>query len=346
MKYVKYLMFIFLLLAVDNQIYSQQKVGKYFNCYFEYIKEIALPQDIILGDITVIDTYKDKILIVDKMGKSVYLINESGKLIKKLNTDDCHPGIKWHPYSAYFNKDGDIYAIYNYPTWGFRFDINGKCIGPVDATFLGTYWYAFKSNGEIIGYNSMNRYNKNTLMLMTKEGKEIKNFGIFPDDYKNMISRTYGGGLVTDKDDNIYQSNVCSYDIMKYDKNGSYIKTLKCRPYKYIAPERDYSNTNNMQQMIKESKSLNGHTNVERLYLLDKDILATEYWYQGMLELTLCDLEGNKLNTKPITYEKQKSLFAKSGYLYFTYQAKADSKGNIPNPTIKVYRFNSNMRGK
>lgn len=337
---------IICLLITSTRLYSQQQIGKYFNSYFEYVKEITLPKDVLIGDITIIDTYENKILIADKFGKNAYLITNDGKLLKKLNPDECHPGIKWAPYSAYFNKKGDIYVINNYPPWGFRFDKNGKCLGLVDDNFLGTFWYAFTSNGQIIGCNQSNRYNKNSLILMDSKGKEIKNFGVFPGEFKNLIGRRYGGGLVTDKDDNIYQLNVSSYEITKYDKNGTVIKTLKCKPNRYIRPEKDYSNTKDMQQMMKEARNSNDFTSAERLYLLDKDILAAEYWNKGAIELNLCDLEGNRLNMQPITYEKQKSLFAKNGFLYFTYQAKSDSKGNFPNPTIKVYRFNVKMRGK
>lgn len=331
---------------VTNSSYSQQQIGKHFNQYFEFVKEITLPSDMILGDITAIDTYGDKIVIADKFGKNAYLINNNGKLLKRLNTDECHPGIKWFPYNAYFNKKGYIYIINNSPPWGFRFDKNGKCLGPVDATFVGAYWFAFTINDQIIGYNQSNKYNKNSLILMDAKGKEIKIFGVFPEAFKNLINRRRAGGLVTDKDDNIYQLNVCSYEITKYDKDGKYLKTLKCKPNRYLAPERDYSDTKDMQQMMRESRSMNDFTNPERLYLLDENIIATEYWNKGVLELTLCDLEGNRLNINPITYEKQKSLFAKNGFLYFTFQADADVKGNMPNPTIKIYRYKTNMRGK
>ena len=347
MNKLKTFLIVMVFVHLSTEInYSQINIGEYFNVYFEFVREVKLPENLIIGEITSIDTYEDNIVIADKFGKNAYLVDIKGKLLKKLNPDECHPGIKWFPSQVYYNKKGDIYAMLDNPPWGFIFDKKGKGVGPVDNTFLGTYWYAFTNNNQIIGYNTCNKYNINSLILMEPNGKEIKNFGVFPKEFKNLIKRRYGGGVVTDKDDNIYQLNVSSFEITKYDKTGNFIKKLKCKPHWYIGPQADYSNTTDIQQIVKDTKRVGHFSSPERLYLLDKDILAVEYWYKEKLEMILCDLEGNILNKRPINYEKQKSLFAKNGYLYFSYQAKADQKGNMPNPTIKIYKYKSNMRGK
>lgn len=345
MKNIK-LLFIIILLFNAVTVYSQINVGKHFNEYFEFVKEIKLPDDFIAEFFTSIDVYGDNIVIADKYVKKAYLLTDNGKIIKKLNSDDCHPGIQWVPYHVFFNKKGDIYLTLDNPPWGFLFDKNGKCLGPADKSFFYTLWCAFTKEDQIIAYNHSNLNNKNSLILLDKKGKIVKEFSVFPEKYKNIIRGTYGGGLVTDKDDNIYLLTPPSYEILKYDKNGNSLKTLKCKPFWYIAPERDKSNSMDMQQKIQEMKIMSQSSSAERLYLLDKDILAAEYWYKGKLELVLCDLEGNRLNKNPINYEKQKSLFAKNGMLYFVDEKTTDKKGEPINPTIKVYRYKTNMRGK
>jgi len=332
--------------VVFYDLVGQKKTGKYFNRYFEYVKKITLPNNMLVGDITSIDTFEDRIVMVDKLGKNVYLVTSNGKLIKTLNSDECNPGIKWLPYRAYFNKRGDIYVLINYPPWGFRFDKNGKCVGPVDRTFLGTFWYAFTLDNNIIGYNRTNKYKTNSLILMDEKGKEIKNFGVFPQEFKNLISTQMGGGLVADYEDNIYQLNVCSFEITVYNKKGELLKKINCRPNKYIPPQKDISKAVNPQQIRKDFASLGDFTNPERLYMLDKNVLAAEYWNMGTLELVLCDYEGIRLNKLPINYEKDKSLLAKDGLLYFAVQPDINKNGDIPNPYISVYRYKSYMKGK
>lgn len=320
-------------------LWAQEKIGKYFNDYYDYAGEITPEKDILIGDITFIDFYGGKILIADQFGKNVYLLDSKGNLLKKLNPDECHPGVKWLPYRAYFNKKGDILVMNNYPPWGFRFNNEGKCIGPVSSTFVGAFNFTFRNDNSIICYNQSNKNNRNSLIMMDEKGKELKEFGIFPDEYKNIISRRMAGGLIVDDKDNLYQLNVSSYEITKYDKNLNYVKTLKCRPDKYVPPPRDYTASNNMEEIMRDSKHFREFTSPERLYLLDKNVIAVEYWTKGILELTLCDLEGNRLNKNPINYEKIKSLNAKNGYLYFVQQPKPEKGGDYPNPIIKIYKY-------
>ena len=332
------------LLFTAAVINAQNKPGVNFNTYLEFVKEIMINDKEILGDISFIDTYGDKIILCDKYGNNVYLINNKGKILKKLNPDESHPGIIWRPYIAYFTKKGEILVGNGNAPWGFFFDKEGKGIGIPHHTFSGVFWYAFTNNDQIIAYNA-NSYGL-YLCLSDNRGKEIKKFGVFPERFNNLIQHRMGGGVVTDKDDNIYQLNVSGYEITKYDKNGKYIKTLKCKPDRYIPPQRDYRKTDNVLAMQQDMLRMEHFTNAIRLYLLDKDILAVEYFDGKVLELTLCDLEGNRLNNKPITYEKYGSLFAKDGFLYFTCQGKKDSKGNIANPSIMMYKFKTNMKGK
>jgi len=337
-----------LFLFFASMLYAQNNPNENFGKYFEFVKEIRPPDDFILGDFSSVDVYEDKIVIVDRFMGYAYLINDKGKLLKKLDPDECHPGLNWKPQYAYFNKQGNIYIVFESPTWGFLFGKEGKCIGLADKTFVRSNRMAFLSNKKIVVYNPDKKVNHNSLLIMDEKGKYLNGFGSFPDQFLNLIDHTDGGGLVTDKNDNIYQLHLTSCEIAKYNSNGKIIKTFKCKPEKFIQPLADDSGApiTSIDQIQNNMKKVGNFTSAQKLYLLADDILAAEYWNKGTIELVLCDLEGRKLNLQPITYKRVKSLLAKNGLIYFFYQGEKDRNGNIPNPVIKVYKFKTDMKWK
>ena len=201
------------ILILNVQTLSQVFGNEGFESYFDFYEEIKISSEILLGDISVLDCFNNKyFLVTDLIGNEVYLVNNKGDLMKKLDPEECHPGFRWRPLFSFFNQAGNIYVINSAP-WGFRFGKIGECLGPMDKTFLATYSFAFANDSSIIGYYTGE--DGNYLKKMNYNGKEISRFGIFPEEYKNFIHRFEAGGVVCDKDNNIYQVNLNSPKIIK-----------------------------------------------------------------------------------------------------------------------------------
>lgn len=302
------------------------------------LKEIKLSDELIIGDITKMDSYKnEKFVIVDAVGKQVYLIDSLGQLIKTLNPEECHPGFHWYPLSAFFNQEGNIYIINSAP-WGFKFGSNGECFGPLDNSFLAAISFTFNSSNQIIGY--YNTLPSPTLRLMTPEGKKIKDFGFFPKEFLNVIHRFECGGIITDKKDNVYQVNINSPDIFKYDKEYKLVATYKHKPSYYKNIETDISSSPG-EVMRDVNRILKDKTLTQDIILLDKDKILVQFAQMSserFYGIEIFDLNGNRLNKEEIKF-RLPVLAAENGSVFFRQQKPPTAEGELPNPSILEYKL-------
>lgn len=318
--------------------FAQLVDGKNFALYFKFHKEIKIPNNIILGNIETIDAFQNnKLLILDGIGSEVYLINTNNDVIKKLNPEICNPGFHWRPLYTFFDKKGLIYIVNSAP-WGFRFGKNGECIGPMDNTFLATYSIAFTSKNKIIGYYTTS--DGNYLKVMDENGVEDSRFGLFPEEFKNLIKRFEYGGIVIDKFDNLYQLNANNPKIFKYDKTKNKIKEFVHYPSYYRAVKEDLPS--DVKKIFTSLPRITGEKTLsQKIFLLDDDKIAIQLYHKKTFSygLEIFDLEGRYLLDKEITFNTPIKN-AKNGLIYFEYQKDADRNGNLENPSILIYQLN------
>lgn len=305
---------------------------------FELIKEIKITNNLLLGSIWHLSCFQNKeFLITDNIGKKVYLIDNNGNLLKELNPEVCNPGFNWNPLYSFFNKEGDIYIINSLP-WGFRFSRTGNCLGPMSNAFLGTFSVDFKTNGEVIGYYAME--DGNYLKAMSPDGKEIKKFGEFPKEFKNIIFHFEYGGIITDDNDNIYQLTPVSTKIVKYDKHYKKICEFEYLPDDFFKVREDINLSDNPQELIFEiSKKLEGKTFSNKIFSVNKKMLAVQYSRNNSYGLILYYTSGEPVIKKNINFNKRIMASSDDGYIYTVEEAKPDKDGNLPNPSIQVYKL-------
>ncbi|MGQ9798059.1 MAG: hypothetical protein ACUVRG_02025 [Ignavibacterium sp.] len=334
MKKVFYIIFPFLMIEFNHSLFAQTREINFYNLVTK-VRTIKPDEKILIGSINSLDIDKNgNILITDRVANQVYLLDPNGKLIRTLLPDSCHPGFNWRPFDAKFDKSGNILVL-NANPWGYRFYKNGKCLGKMDIKFLAPLHISFLSDSSIVGY--YNDLERPHLKMMDNLGREKFKFGRFPDEFKRIIYRLEGGGLITDKDDNIYQLNVISPEIFKYNKHGKLLKSFYKNPSYYQNIERDFLNDNPANVLSEVPKLLKDKTLALSLFLFNDDKLLIQFMQGNYYIIQICSLDGKYMKDE-ISIDKQ-ILLAKHGLIYLTYQPEPDKKGNLPNPIIEVYKL-------
>jgi hypothetical protein len=309
--------------------------NKNFNFYKHAIKieTIKLDNRITIGEISTLDiNEKGDLIVTDRIASKVYLFDKKGHLIRILSPDSCTPGFHWKPFNAKFDKHGNILILNSVP-WGYRFMKDGRCFRSMDVTFLAPLHISFFRDGSLLGYYNLD--DGNYLKLMNNLGQEKKRFGEFPNEYKRIIYRIEGGGLVADDNDNIYQVNVVSPEIFKYNKYGSFTKSFSKYPSYFKRIEKDFSN-NNPADNFKEMKNImKDKTISSSLFLLKPNLLVVQFYTNKFYGIQICDTRGNYMNEEEIILDKP-VINAKFGKIYFVHQPEPDQNGDLPNPEIEV----------
>jgi hypothetical protein len=317
-------------------IFGQPIKGINIHKYFKFIEEVKIPNDIIVGEINGIDCFQNKFLIVDGISKEVILIEKKNGNIITLNPESCHPGFHWRPIYAFFDRTGIIYVINSIPC-GFKFGNNGECIGPMDDRFSCSHSLAFNNKNEVIGYYTGDF--GNYLNVMDENGIEKYRFGEFPDKFENLIKRFRYGGIVIDRYDNLYQVNVSSPSVIKYNSSCEKVGEFVNYPSYFRSVIKDLPT--DIRKSIKViQKIAGGKTLTQNIFLIDKNKIAVQLSHIQKFSygLEIYDLEGNYLLKDEITYNKP-ILAAKDGFIYFSHQPEADTEGNIDNPSVLIYKL-------
>lgn len=326
---------LFFTLLFTMIIFSQSiKVNFYEKA--SKVKSIKITNEILIGDISFLDINKNgNILISDRIGNAVHLLDNKGKLLKTLTPDSCNPGFNWRPYQAYFDKQGNILVLNSIP-WGYRFWGNGNCRGEMDITFIQPLHISFLNDNSIVGYYTFE--DGHHLKMMNDKGKEKFRFGEFPKEYRRLLYRFEGGGLVTDKDDNIYQLNLPSPEIFKYNKRGQIIQKFVKIPTYFRKIERDLSNSDPKAVFSEIPKLLKDKTIALSLFEYDTDKIMVQLYNGNFFGIQIYDLKGKYLLKDEIILDRHISA-AKYGLIYLVHQPEPEDNGNLPNPVIEVYKL-------
>lgn len=336
--YVRYIILTILtIISISNisgQKFKEFKTNSIFNDYFKHEKDISFPKEIVIGGINSIAAYGENLVVVDPICKKAYVLNKNGKIVKTLNPEECSPGTKWKPFESYYNRQGKIYIMN--PPGGFIFGTNGECLKPMNATFLSSQSFCYLTNKNIIGYYLLGN-NKNLLKLMDENGKEIKKYADFPNEFVRLDNIWRAGGVVSDKYDNVYLERPSTPQIIKYDKYGNIVNKFNYRSPDFrritddLRPNEDYGKG--------FERVTDGKSHLEKIFLLDEDkLLIVAYYKYTKIGMGIYDLNGNKLSSEEIICNML-PIMARSGYLYFIYQPPFDKTSEIPNPVIKVFKL-------
>lgn len=306
-----------------------------FEKHFLKIKTIQLSSEELLVEIASLDIDETgNFLITDVIGKQVLIFDESGKFIKKLSTEPCHPGFNFAPIKAKYSPSKTILMM-NAGPWGFRFKNNGECLGGMNKTFLASINFCFDKSGNIIA--EYKHINESYLCKMDSLGKEIKRFGNFPKNFKNLLYRMEGGGIVCDQNGFIYHANAIEPKIYKYNKDLKLVATFTNEPSYYKRISTDLKSGKNSQGLLSEfNKVMKEKTSIYGLYLLYYDKLMIQYITSGICGVDIFDLNGKLLVTDVVV--PGAIIYAKDGKVYIDREPELKDD-ELANPSIEVYQF-------
>lgn len=330
---IQLLLIIILSLSIINKSTADDNFVK----HFKKVKTIQLSSEELIGDISYLDVDEQgNFLITDIIGKNVLIFSQDGKFKSKLSAEPCHPGFTFNPLKAKFSPKGTILLTNSIP-WGFRFKNNGECLGKVDKTFTAPVEFSLDNSGNIYGYYQ--DYDGNYFCKMDSLGKEIARFGNFPNNFKNLLYRLEGGGIVSDQHGYIYNANPIEPKIYKYNQKLKLIATFKSEPSYYKSVQNDLSSNkiDRHELMIEFGKIMKGKTLTHSLYLLDNDKILVQHITSGKCGLDVFDLNGKLLTAEIIAPEIIKC--AKYGKIFIVRESESDDWNDVANPLIEVYQF-------
>lgn len=312
-----------------------------FAKYFSQIRAINLSEEVLLGRLTSLDVDKDgNLLTVDFLTKEIYIFDTMGRLKKKLSTEHCPQKIAWQPVAATFMAKGDIFVHNNSVYSGIILTNDGRC----EIALTGKFWpLSFCIDADDKIYSFYAEEEKSYITKTDKQGKELANFGDFPKQFNNLISRHDGGGLICGNDF-IYHALVSGPDVYVYNLDGDFINKLQRRVSYFKQIDSDLTpGRKDAGSLVAELKMvMKDKTATNSIFLLDKDKLMMQYVHNGRIViLDIFDLNGKSLVEEGIQADNIIAL-AKRGKIYVIKQAGLDKYITLPNPRIEIYQFMNN----
>jgi len=322
-----------------------------FDKYFTLEQKIELDTSLV-SFVEFLDINKrGNLLVSNKRKQQVTLYDSAGKLIRDLKKSALknHPGLHWSPVRAFFRPDQTILVSNRIP-WGLIFDSSGNYKTVMPRDFRAPLNMAFDSLQYIYGFNS--NHKGYYLKKLSPKGKELKQFGSFPQEYKHIIDKAViGNDIVIDSNNFIYHKYISAPTIYKYNRNGELIDKYSKEPPYYKPMESDLSKfrkggVSRMKREILEiAKSSTANYS---LHLLENNILLIQYVnYGGYYGLQLLKTNGEYLLDEPLVID-EKVYAAKNGNIYTVNNQRFDKNNPtryLP-PLIKVYKLRDSVLGK
>ncbi len=329
---------------VNSKIHERIGTAHRFEDLFEHVRDIELQVELI-GKISQLEVAGNgNLLVVDQMMHKTWLFDSAGTLLKDINVQTDYPGVKWWPTGAWFGENNTILTVVSGARVLFLFDSKGKYLTAINTFFPQQYAdFVIDKDGHIYGYATKGSAPL-TVKKLDPKGSVLRTGGIFPEKYKNFISRSAGGGLVIDPKGNIYQYNVCGPEIYKLSPELTLIDTFDEKPFYYKQMARDYPGpAGNPAAFMREvAKLRSGVTTTYKIDLLEPWLFIIQYVQpgkEGGLFLNFCDLDGTYLTRNKIVSYRPFIAAARNGVVYLVTPPEPDPDGELLNPKISKYRF-------
>lgn len=304
---------------------------------FSLVRRIQLSSDVLVGQISNLDVDENgNLLVTDYIGRSVLLYGFDGRLKKKLSADSCNPGFHFAPLKAKFSSKSWI-VMTNSAPWGFRFKRNGECFAPMDKTFIAPMDFCFDRKENIYGYfiGGTGGY----LSRMDSTGKEILRYRSFPNQFKNLLSRMEGGGIVCDDSGFIYVALPTGPEVYKYSPRGELMAKFGVIPSYYNRIEQDISSSTNPQTVLADFRRVTmGKNTTLSIHLIEKDKIVLQYLLAKTIGIEVYDVNGKRLLRSVVQFDMPFVTF-KNGYGYRVIEPEPDAHGNLANPQIEVFKY-------
>lgn len=326
-----------LLIARSTPDINAQDIAPLQFKHFEKIGTIRFDglDTLLIGFIEQVDVDSNgRLLITDRIGKQVLLLDSTGTLLASLDPSTCHPAFPFSPSAAVFGNDEFIFVKNNSRGyWGYQFTAEGTCVGRADRSFSSPRFIDVDPVGMLYGVGA-GPPTKRVLTRMNSAGKVLAEFPLPPVEFPNYEHRFDQGGLIADGT-HIFYASAGTLDILKLDPNGTEVDRISKRNSWFSSPNKDIPA--DAWQVFEAMKDHRGTTIVSLFELTDETILVQYIdrdkgtGYQVFTKDGVLIAEELGLNTL--------FLHGANGVVYSMVYPDYDGRDELSNPALEVYRF-------
>ena len=283
-----------------------------------------------------------QMLIVDMLGQQAFLFGPGGNLLSVLDPSVCHPGFEVRPVHAKFLADQSIF-LSNAGPWGYRFTPEGGCKGSVDPDYTLSSHADFLQADPEGGLVGMYRFpDRQIVRYMDASGKTLREITLPASDYPNVTSRSAMGGIVTNGT-HLFYAGVAEPNILKLTRDGTVVSRIAHRTswFRDVSQDLPGVDRNNLAALIQANGRLRAtSTLTSNLFDLTDHLIMVQY-------INADRGDGYQVFTKEGQFIAQELDIRVSfkhgagGLVYRVVQQDVDDQGELPNPYIEVYQFNT-----
>lgn len=307
--------------------------------HFQKVRTIQFSgsESLLIATINHLDVGPDgQLLVVDQVGRQALLFDAQGTMLKELDPSICHPGFHFRPLKAVF-AEGYIFLINSLP-WGYRFKLDGECLGSLDDTFIAPDHFDFDASGDLYGIYERPE-GKLFLRHMDPLGKMIDEAELPPSKHPYAEYRLEGGGVIIDGA-HIFYAPATAQHVLKLTRDGAVTATIAHRNSWFRSIKEDLPPpAKPTPDFFKRAGRLfKNSTITESIFALSDQHFMVQYRNgdRGF---------GYQVFTRDGDFVVEETgidfLFkhAEGGLAYRVVQPELDEQGELPNPYLEVYRF-------
>lgn len=283
-------------------------------------------------------TSEGHIIVTDhSVARQAFMFSSSGSFIGRIGGMGKGPGEYQNPAFVRLDKDGNIYIT----------DIGSAKLLVYTPNRQYKSSFQLKKNPNRVAINSKGIYlqlfdfsETNTLLHFSTDGKLLNSFSPIDEKFKPLLLFLYaGGGLVSDKHDNLYQLTVAKYEITKFSYSGNIIaKFHRDAPFlrQHATSLPDLRDRKAWQKLSYE------RTLIHNMFYLDPGLLLVQCINHDENRnpdflLEIFDLDGNlkagEIHLPNMIVASVKDLIC------FVEQPSSNDSKHIPNPKLQFYRL-------
>lgn len=242
---------------------------------------------------------RDSLILITGFQSTVsLLINTNDKSVKAIDPRVDFPGFNFLAVEAQFYKDRILYT--NAGPWGFTISLQNKDVKELDRFFLAPpeilsipnrdYFFGFQSREPTLFPDPiLVKYNYNGITLDTTHYYDFR--------LPNILT-TFDAFNLLYLDNNFVFSNPLDNELLLFDTDGNYKKTIQLEYKRWNAVISDTKTIGDSPTMFKKFNDSNA-TFLRKLYKLNNsnDILV-QYSHRKSKQYTYCIFEGSSYRNK------------------------------------------------
>lgn len=327
--------------VVNLQKEKPTSVQSSFADLFQLVKEVQLDTSGgnyigMISDVAL--TSEGHIIVTDhSIARQAFMFSSSGSFIGRIGGVGRGPGEYQNPAFVRLDKDGNIYIT----------DIGSDKLLVYTANREYKNSFQLKKNPNRVAVNSKGIYfqlfdfsEKSTLFHFSPEGKLLNSFSPIDEKFKPLLLFLYaGGGLVSDKDDNLYQLTVAKYEITKFSHSGTVLAKFRRDAAflrEHTASLPDLRDRKAWQKLSYERTLIHNMFYLDPGFLLVQCINHDEKRNPDFV-MEIFDLDGN-LKAGEIHLPNMVVASAED-FICFVEQPPSNGSKQVPNPKLQFYRL-------